>query len=259
MNTFGKYHRLSRLFSSENKKLLVLAMDHGIPNGDVKGLENIEGIIEKVHNNIDAVILNKGMINTISDETLNKVGLIYKLNGITSRAPNPYDLILFTSVEEALSYDPVAVSYELYIGAEHEQKRLEELSKIIMDSKKYDMPVISHIYPNAEKKDSEVISHCIRLGWEIGSDVIKTFYFKGMRDQINRTPKPVIIAGGEKMSNQSDVIAYVSSAMQENARGIAIGRNLWGWGEQSSELIKKVSNIVHGRSNNINESTNYEA
>jgi class I fructose-bisphosphate aldolase len=245
MRNYGKHHRLNRFFGNADKKILVLAMDHGIPNGDARGLENIEGLIEKVYSNVDAVILNKGMINTIADSTLNKVGLIYKLNGITSRAPNPYDLVMFTNIEEALSYDPVAVSYELYIGAEQEQRRLEELSRIIREANKFDMPVISHIYPNAEKKDPEIISHCIRLGWEIGSDVIKTFYFKGMKEQINRTPKPVIIAGGEKMSNQSDVVAYVSSAMQEDAKGIAIGRNLWGWGDQSADLIRKVSKIVH--------------
>ena len=245
LNNYGKFHRLSRLFGEKNGKLLVLAMDHGIPNGDARGLENIPSLIAKTHTYIDAVILNKGMIETIEDQTLNKVGLIYKLNGVTSIAPNPYDLIMFTNVEEALSFDPVAVSYELYIGGEQEQRRLEELSRVIRDANRFDLPVISHIYPNAEKKDPEIISHCIRLGWEIGSDVIKTFYFKGMKDQIKRTSKPVIIAGGERMSSQLDVLKYVTSAMQENARGIAIGRNLWGWGDESSELIRKVSEIVH--------------
>jgi DhnA family fructose-bisphosphate aldolase class Ia len=224
-----------------------MAMDHGIPMGEQKGLYDIEGLIKKTYNNVDAVILNKGIVDTIDFRVLNRVELIYKLNGITSRAPNPYDLIMFTTVEESLSYDPVALSYELYIGAEHEQRRVEELSRVLREASRYDLPVISHIYPNAEKKDPEIISHCIRLGLELGTDVIKTFYFSGMADQVSRTIKPVVIAGGEKMGSPDEVYNYVSSAMESNASGIAMGRNLWGWNERTPEVVANVAKIVHDR------------
>lgn len=245
MTSYGKEHRLSRLFSRD--RILIMAMDHGIPMGEQKGLFDIEGLIKKTYSNIDAVILNKGTVDTIDFRVMKKVELIYKLNGITSRAPNPFDLVMFTSVEEAVSYDPVAISYEFYIGAEHEQRRLEELSRVIRDASKFDLPVISHIYPNAEKKDPEIISHCIRLGLEIGTDVIKTFYFPGMRDQVLRTKKPVLIAGGEKMDSQDKVCEYVTGAMESGVAGIAMGRNLWGWGEKTPELVEKVGKIVHSR------------
>lgn len=245
MSQYGKNHRLSRLFSHD--RILIMAMDHGIPMGEQKGLYDIESLIKKTYNNVDAVILNKGIVDTIDFRVLNRVELIYKLNGITSRAPNPYDLVMFTTVEESLSYDPVALSYELYIGAEHEQRRVEELSRVLREASRYDIPVISHIYPNAEKKDPEIISHCIRLGLELGTDVIKTFYFSGMADQVSRTRKPVVIAGGEKMGSPDEVYNYVSSAMESNASGIAMGRNLWGWNERTPEVVANVAKIVHGR------------
>lgn len=224
-----------------------MAMDHGIPMGEQKGLYDIEDLIRKTYKDLDAVILNKGIIDTIDPRVLNRIELIYKLNGITTRAPNPYDLVMFTSVEEALSYDPVAISYELYIGAEQEQRRVEELSRVIMEASRFDLPVISHVYPNAENKNPEIISHCIRLGLELGSDVIKTFYFQGMKDQVGRTPKPVIIAGGERMNSTEDVLSYVSNAMESGAKGIAMGRNLWGWNEKTPDIVSKVSSIVHGK------------
>lgn len=244
-SSYGKKHRLARLFNKD--RILIMAMDHGIPMGEQKGLFDIENLLKNTYKDIDAVILNKGIVDTLDFRVLNRVELIYKLNGITSRAPNPYDLVMFTSVEEAVSYDPAALSYELYIGAEHEQKRLEELTKVIRESSKFDIPVISHIYPNAEKKDPEIISHCIRLGLEIGTDVIKTFYFPGMKEQVLRTRKPILIAGGDRMSSPEDVYKYVDSAMESGVKGIAMGRNLWGWNEKTKEVVEKVGKIVHSK------------
>lgn len=245
MSSYGKMHRLSRLFGKD--RILIMAMDHGIPMGEQKGLFDIEELLRKTHKDIDAVILNKGTVDTLDFKVLNRVELIYKLNGITSNAPNPYDLVMFTSVEEAISYDPSALSYELYIGAEQEQRRVEELSNVLRQASRFDIPVISHIYPNAEKKDPKIISHCIRLGLEIGTDVIKTFYFPGMREQVLRTRKPIVIAGGDKMSSPGDVYEYVGNAMDSGVKGIAMGRNLWGWNEKTAEVVERVGEIVHAR------------
>lgn len=245
MSSYGKMHRLSRLFGKD--RILIMAMDHGIPMGEQKGLFDIEELLRKTHKDIDAVILNKGTVDTLDFKVLNRVELIYKLNGITSNAPNPYDLVMFTSVEEAISYDPSALSYELYIGAEQEQRRVEELATVLRQASKFDIPVISHIYPNAEKKDPKIISHCIRLGLEIGTDVIKTFYFPGMREQVLRTRKPIVIAGGDRLSSPEDVYEYVKNAMYSGVKGIAMGRNLWGWNEKTAEVVEKVGEIVHSR------------
>ncbi len=243
MSEYGRKHRIERLY--KDGKILIMAIDHGIPMGEQAGLYDIEGLIKKTYKDIDAVILNKGIIQTMDPKVLNKVELIYKLNGITSRAPNPYDLIMFTDIEESISYDPVAVSYELYIGGEHEQRKLEELSRVIRQANKYDIPVISHIYPDREEKNPEIISHCIRLGMELGTDIIKTFYFPGMRDQVLRTKRPIVIAGGERMQSPDNVLNYVKNAMESGASGIAMGRNLWGWNDKTPEIVKNVSRIVH--------------
>lgn len=243
MSEYGKSHRLKRLFGGG--RILIMAMDHGIQFGEQEGLYDIEGLIKTTSKDIDAVILNKGIIDTLSFDILDRVGLIFKLNGITSRSVNPYDLVLISTVEEALSYDPVAVSYELYIGGEQENRKIEELSGIIRESNKFGIPIISHIYPQGENKNPDIISHCIRLGWELGSDVIKTFYYGGMHEQVTRTRKPILIAGGEKFQSIGKVEEYVKKAMASGVKGIAMGRNLWGWGEKTPSLVKRIANIVH--------------
>ncbi|MBX8632782.1 MAG: aldehyde dehydrogenase family protein [Thermoplasmata archaeon YP2-bin.285] len=173
--------------------------------------------------------------------------IIFKMNGITSYATDPYDLAILSDVEDALSFDPAALSYELYIGGSHEHPRLAELSSLIREGQRYQVPVISHIYPNEEGRDPKAISHCIRLGLELGTDIIKTFYFEGMKQQVLRTPRPVIIAGGAKMSEMSQVVDYVERALGEGAAGIAMGRNLWGWGDRTADLIRRIADMVHSQ------------
>ncbi len=248
MNSYGKFHRLHRLFRHEGR-VLILAMDHGIPFGDVAGLEDIEQLLRNSEGSVDAAILNKGMVDTIDRKTMNHFDLILKLNGISKYASDPCNLTMISTVEEALSYDATAVSFEFYIGREREAAKLAELSAVVSECEKQGIPLIAHIYPDAEKKDPAIISHCIRLGWEIGVDVVKTFYFQGMSTQLGRTRKPVIIAGGDRVGSVAEVESYVSSAISEGARGIAMGRNLWGWGKDSVQLIERVGKIVHGHAN----------
>ncbi|MBX8640761.1 MAG: hypothetical protein KIY10_04095 [Thermoplasmata archaeon] len=242
--SYGKEHRMKRLFGRRGK-LLVMAMDHGIPYGEVFGDNTIEDLLKFSAGQVDAVILNRGIVEDCSKNLLNKFELIFKLNGITKYSDDPYNLVMLSSVEEALSYDPAAVSYELYLGGRHEHERLGELGRVIGDCRRFDIPLISHIYPDEEKKDPEIISHCIRLGQEIGSDVIKTFFYRGMNKQISRITRPVIIAGGPKMDDPSDAVRYVEEALKEGAAGIAMGRNLWGWGEDTQRVVGKIAKLVH--------------
>ena len=63
MVQYGREHRMYRLF--KGKRILIMAMDHGIPMGEQKGLYDIESTINKVSSYVDAVILNKGTIQTL--------------------------------------------------------------------------------------------------------------------------------------------------------------------------------------------------
>lgn len=244
--SYGRFHRLNRLFRG-NRRILIMAMDHGIPYGDVYGSNTIERLLEIAKDHVDAVILNKGVIETLDESLLSNFEIIFKMNGITSYATDPYDLAILSDVEDALSFDPAALSYELYIGGSHEHPRLAELSSLIREGQRYQVPVISHIYPNEEGRDPKAISHCIRLGLELGTDIIKTFYFEGMKQQVLRTPRPVIIAGGAKMSEMSQVVDYVERSLGEGAAGIAMGRNLWGWGDGTADLIRRIADMVHSQ------------
>ncbi len=243
----GKNRRLGRIFKSDGRAFIA-ALDHGVNLGFVKGLEDPLHIINLLSNYVDAIIINKGVVKALDNSVANRVGIIFKLNGITKHFDNPYDLRLIGSVEEAISYDADAVSYEMYIGGPQEGRQIEEASKVIAEAQRWDIPVILHVYPHGEKQDSEVIAHCIRLGWELCADVVKTYYYNGVNEQVRHVRVPIIAAGGPKMNSVEQVINYVISAIGEGMHGVALGRNLWGWDEGTvKHLAQKIRSIVHER------------
>jgi len=232
----GKTRRLNRIF--KDGKTFIAALDHGISLGFAQGLEDLPTLIEILSEYVDAIIVNKGVLASIDDKISSKIGIIFKLNGITSRAPNPYDLQLIASIEEAISYDADAVSYELYIGGPQESRQIREAGLVVKRANKWDIPVILHIYPHEEKNIAEMTSHCLRLGWELGADVVKTYLYSGMREHVAKIKIPVVVAGGPKLNHPSEVLEYVRRAIQyEGVSGVALGRNLWGWGVETAKYL----------------------
>lgn len=223
---YGKRRRLSRIF--KNGYAFIAALDHGISMGFPPGLEDLVGVVSLLSDYVDAVIVNKGIIRNLDDRVVSRIGIIFKLNGVTELTENPHDLRLIGSVEEALSYDADAVSYEMYIGGPQEYRQIEEVSMVIADALKWDVPVILHVYPHDDKR-LDLTPHCIRLGWELGADVVKTYYHPSIKKFIKYVPVPVVAAGGPRMASPEDVLNYVKEALVSNMRGVALGRNLWGW------------------------------
>jgi DhnA family fructose-bisphosphate aldolase class Ia len=58
---------------------------------------------------------------------------------------------------------------------------------------------------------------------------------------------PVVIAGGEKMENDEDIVEMVKGAMAAGAAGVSIGRNVFQH-KAPEKIVQTISKIVHGRS-----------
>ena len=83
---------------------------------------------------------------------------------------------------------------------------------------------------------------------------MKTYYCDNFAEVVEGCPVPVIIAGGKKLSQESEALRLAYDALQDGASGVDMGRNIW----QSSHpvsMIKAVRSIVHG---NANEQEAYE-
>lgn len=249
----GKSIRIERLFDRKSKKTIIIPMDHGLTMGTIKGLENIADMVDKVAlGGANAVLMHSGMVSIGHRQYGKDIGLIIHLSGATNLAPDPDRKVLVCSVERALKMGADGVSIHINIGANEEPEMLQDASKTIEKSREWGIPLIAMMYPRGNKikneNDPEVVNIAVRVGVELGADVIKTNYtgdidsFKEIVNGVSHVP--IIIAGGPKMDSISDLFQMVYDSIQAGGCGVSIGRNIF-QSEDPTKMISAIYKIVH--------------
>ncbi len=249
----GKSIRIERLFDRKSKKTIIIPMDHGLTMGTIKGLENIADMVDKVAlGGANAILMHSGMVSTGHRQYGKDIGLIIHLSGATNLAPDPDRKVLVCSVERALKMGADGVSIHINIGAKEEPEMLQDASKTIEKSREWGIPLIAMMYPRGTKikneNDPEVVNIAVRVGVELGADVIKTNYtgdidsFKEIVNGVSHVP--IIIAGGPKMDSISDLFQMVYDSIQAGGCGVSIGRNIF-QSEDPTKMISAIYKIVH--------------
>src|SRR5919197_185454 len=228
---FGRDIRLSRIFN--DGKMLCVPMDHGISNGPIKGLEDINYLIYQCASaGLTCVLVNKGIIKTMPRPP--DIGLIAHFSGSTSIGPAPNRKMLMGSVEEAIRLGADAVSLHINIGAKEEPEMLQKLGMVADKCDEWSMPLVAMMYPRGEniknQYDPETVAHTARIGAEAGADIVKSVY-KGDSSSFKRVikgcPVPIVIAGGPKAKTDKEIIEMCSGAMEAGAIGVTFGRNIF--------------------------------
>ena len=244
----GKKRRLRRIFRSDNRTVIV-PMDHGVTIGPVKGLVNMQSIIDKLLlGNVDAVVINRGIAKTVDT---GNTGLIIHLSGITLRCPHPNHKVQIGSVADAVRLGADAVSVHVNVGAEHETEMLSTMGKVACQCDEFGIPLLAMMYPRGPKiKDPhavDVVAHAARLGAELGADIIKTNYTgdsESFKEVVDSCPVPVIIAGGAKVETTQDVLQMVKDSVTAGGAGLSIGRNVFQHNDPT-KMVKALNAIVH--------------
>ncbi|MEM3060961.1 MAG: fructose-bisphosphate aldolase, partial [Candidatus Bathyarchaeia archaeon] len=111
----GKIRRLKKIFR-EDKKTVIVPMDHGVSSGPIKGLENMQEIVNKLlKGRVDAIVVHRGIAKSID---VGNAGLIVHLSGSTSLGPDPNRKVQVCSVEEAIMIGADAVSVHVNVGSD---------------------------------------------------------------------------------------------------------------------------------------------
>jgi fructose-bisphosphate aldolase/2-amino-3,7-dideoxy-D-threo-hept-6-ulosonate synthase len=244
----GKRKRLQRILGQDGRAVTV-PMDHGVTEGPIKGLVNMESTITKaVLGGADAVIVHKGIAKTFDT---GKTGLIIHLTGSTKHCRDPNYKIQFCTVEEALRLGADAVSVHVNVGSRRETTMLKKMGQIAEECEKLGVPLLAMMYPRGkdvkDEHSPELIAHASRLGAEIGADIIKTNYTgdpETFRAVVEGCPVPVIIAGGPKVKTAQEVLRVVYDSLQVGGAGVSIGRNVFQHSDPTS-MVKALSTIVH--------------
>ena len=244
----GKIRRLRRILGKDCKTLIV-PMDHGVTAGPIKGLEDMQQIIDAVNaGGADAIIIHRGIAKCIDIKDLS---LIVHLSASTNLGPNPLWKIQVCDVEDALRLGADAVSIHINVGADEEPNMLENFGLVASECEIYGIPLLAMMYPRGPKikseHDVEVVKHAARLGAELGADIVKTNYTgspETFKEVVRGCPVPVVIAGGPKTKSTEEFLAMVYDAMQAGASGVSIGRNVFQH-ENPKGMVRALKAIIH--------------
>jgi fructose-bisphosphate aldolase/2-amino-3,7-dideoxy-D-threo-hept-6-ulosonate synthase len=233
---------------------LIVPMDHGITLGAVDGLVDIESTIDKVTSGgADAVLTQKGIAPRVHDNK-NDAGYIVHLNGSTSLGPDENDKRPTGTIKEAIRAGADAVSFHINVGSEYEPEQITQLGELTATAGEYGVPALAMTYArghDVRAKDdpdgfAEDLGHAVRLGEELGADIVKTAY-SGDPESFGRvvesTRLPVVIAGGSKGTDR-ETLSMVRGAIDAGASGISMGRSIFQH-EDPEAITEAVAAVIH--------------
>jgi len=248
----GKAIRMERIMDRNSHKTVIIPMDHGVTVGPIEGLSDMRGAVAKVvAGGANAVLMHKGAPRLCHRGSGKDVGLIIHLSAGTILSPDPNVKELVCTVEEALKIGADAVSVHINLGAETESAMLMQLGQVGSKCSEWQMPLLAMMYTRGPKVENEFdvkyVKHAARVGAELGADIVKVPYtgsVESFREVVEGCPMPVVIAGGEKVSNDGEMLRMVHEALEAGAAGVSIGRNAFGH-ERPTKVVEAMSRMVH--------------
>ena len=252
MTIIGKRIRMERIINRNTGKTVIVPMDHGISVGPIDGLKDMKAAIQNVaEGGANAIVEHKGLVGEGHRGGGKDIGLIIHLSGSTSLSVYPNAKTLVCSIEEAIKLGADAVSIHINLGDNQEKEMLNDFGRISYDARTWGMPLLAMIYPRGEKikdeYDVNVIKHAARVGDEMGADIVKVSYTgseESFREVVEGCSIPVVIAGGEKMNSDREILEMVKGAIRAGGAGISIGRNVFQHNDPK-KMVMAMSSIVH--------------
>lgn len=249
----GKKIRLERIINRNTQKTIIIPMDHGVTVGPIPGLVDTASTVDAVaKGGANAILLHKGIVAKGHRGFGPDVGLIIHMSASTSLAIDSNAKTLVCTVEEAIRLGADAVSIHINLGANTEAEMLNTMGKVSKSCYDFGMPLIAMMYTRGEKikneYDVKVVKHAARVGAELGADIVKVNYtgsVETFREVVQGCPVPVVIAGGEKMETEDEVLSMVKCSIEAGGAGVSIGRNIFQH-NNPDEMVRKIAKIVHG-------------
>ncbi len=246
--TKGKENRISRLLNPQSRKSLIIAVDHGMALGPIRGIEDIKATLRQLNYAADAWLMTKGVLEHCYEPD-GHTGVIMRVSGgATIAGPDLTHEGVTATVEEALSLGADAVAITAFIGSDNEHETLTNMAAVATSCSRWSVPLCGVIGAGKDEKkrfDPKFLALGARVAAEHGADIVKTYYtYDDFPEVVAGCPVPVMIAGGPKCKTEEDTLRMICGAMQDGAVGIVMGRNIW----QSSDplrMINVVKKIVH--------------
>jgi len=250
----GKEIRKERFFSNGNP--VVVAIDHGQYFGPIPGLIDVKPTVSKL-SQADGILMTPFVVSHVKETFFRKDGpsLIVRLNWTTALCiPWKYKEAhtkLIVEPDEALSLgaDIVLANLTLQSGSEKvDAKNVKVFAEIAKRKEKAGIPLIGEIIPmtplSNKKKLHKQVKDAVRIAWELGADMIKTYYTgETFEEVVEGVPIPVFVLGGEKMKTEKDALKLAEKAISSGAKGVVFGRNVF-QSKDPEQFIQKLKKVV---------------
>jgi len=251
--------RIAKLFK-DKKNLVISALDHVMEYGDQPGIEDSAKAIKNCLTT-DALLLPRFMLKRHWDLFASRYDSpipIVRINWSSSfYYPLDYregNTTIATTVEEAVEAGAEAVICSLFLEEKNNQLRetnnVALFSEVVRQKESLGIPLIGEAYivEHKDKTPEEVhakVKRVSRIMAELGADLIKTFFTgASFNEVIKNTPVPVFTIGAEKLNSDLDVLLKAKASIDQGARGIIFGRNIF-MSEKPSELIKALNEVIN--------------
>ncbi|UCB45471.1 MAG: fructose-bisphosphate aldolase [Spirochaetota bacterium] len=243
----GKKRRLNRIFNKKTGRCVLAPIDHGIWSGPIPGIENPRKVLADVlAGKPDAVLLNPGYVRDVYESISPDIGLIVRVSMGTELVNGADQEYIFSSVERALRLDADGIAVTIYPQGSGAHNAIAALGHIIDIAESYELPVIAEFLP-LDHVDWNIIAHMARIGYELGADIVKTTYsgdIDSYKQVVERCPTPIIVAGGDPVSEPEEVVKMAFEAVMAGAAGTAIGRNTW-QNSDPAAMVAAICKAVH--------------
>jgi DhnA family fructose-bisphosphate aldolase class Ia len=260
---------LSRFFSTG--PAVVIAFDHGMFDGPIPGVDNIRDISDKIWPEVDGVLMSPGILRDIgprlcghrtSPMPITRINwsTIYCFDwnyhsGDTVEACTPDDVF-------RIGAQMVLISLSLQTGSQQrDAKNIQLFCTLCNQAHRLGLPVIGEYFPVDDEKLSEQQLHDeIKIGcrilYELGADVIKTFYTQNFEDVVSGCPTPILTLGGKRLKSDLKVLECAKQQIDSGAAGIVFGRNII-QSAKPLELQKSLIEVVKHRQNPLDAARKY--
>lgn len=238
MSSLGKQTRMNRIFSHPSGRILAVAVDHFInyPVDLPSGLKNMAETLEKIVAGApNSITMSRGVAKRFMTPYAGRVP--FMIQQMAAR-PDDHYFVPHGEVEEILAMGADAIAVAITLKGATEPNQVKHLGDVVTQSDRVGLPVVAHIYPlfhgekNRVDNSPEAIAYAVRMGLELGVDIIKVPYtgdIASFRDIVSVTPVPVVTAGGPKCETLEQAAAMTREVVKTGAAGSTVGRNVWGF------------------------------
>lgn len=240
LQNVGFKRRLSRLLP--NYPAIWMPVDDSLISGPTGGLANLSKVIGLACKaDVDAIMGFRGALVTCENELINTP---YVLNLTASTTRNNHTKKeLVSSVQEAVTCGADAVAVHVNISSSYESNMLKNMALVRRESESVGLPLLALMYTRGDKDNnyeelahtnndsySDFVAHSVRIGVEMGADVIKT-QFLAAPESFSKVASaagnvPILVSGGP-LCDEGAVISRARSLVANGAYGVCYGRNIY--------------------------------